>query len=138
MDNTSAVATMAHPLLRQVAVGVHLFVAGWMLLNGVAHQIGVLWKAQAGTLKDGASVPSLLMVGAALVAVGVVFGLTLPALRRAVDPSAVPALLGVGFLGLVIAGIASVYGFTFLTGSITLAVLDGGLLLAHHLMNLSR
>jgi len=74
----------------------------------------------------------------ALVAVGGVFVLTLPALRRAVEPSVVPALLGVGFLGLVIAGIASVYGFTFLGGSMALAVLDAALLVAHHVAHLSR
>jgi hypothetical protein len=138
MDSTSAVATMPHPSLRQAAMGVHLFVAGWMLLNGVGHQLGVLWKAHAGTLKAGSSVPSLLAIGVALVAVGVVFVLTMPALRRAVEPSVAPALLGVGFFGLMIAGIASVYGFAFLGGSMALAVLDASLLVAHHVANLSR
>jgi hypothetical protein len=115
------VEALGNATLRKVAIGVHLFIAGWMLLNGVGHQIQVLWKAQHGTLKPEANVTSLLVVGAALLAVSAVFSVTAWPLTRA---QVWPALAALGFFVAVIAGIAYEYGFTFLAGSIVLASLD--------------
>jgi hypothetical protein len=126
---------LAHPLLRTLAVGVHGFAALWFVGNGVAHQIHVLIKARADTLKPGADVSSLLAVGAGLIIAGGVASYGLGPLTRATAPSIVPALLGVGVAAAVIAAIAAKYGFMFLSGSILISTLDLALLLAHATAN---
>jgi hypothetical protein len=126
---------IAHPLLRKLTIGTHLFVAGWILLNGVAHSVQVLYKAQKGTLAAHHDLTSLLLVGAGLIVAAAALSLGAPALMRAVQPSIVPALAGLGVFGVVIAGTAAVYGFTFLGGSITLFTIDLALLAAHRAMN---
>jgi hypothetical protein len=127
--------SIAYPLLRKAAIGVHLFAAGWMLLNGVAHQIGVLYKAQQGTLAPSHAPGPLLWVGAGLIAAALALGAGAPSLLRPGAPSVLPAFGGLAVLGGVIAAVAAQYGFTFLGGSIALLSLDAMVLLAHRLMN---
>jgi hypothetical protein len=124
---------LAYPLLRRVALGFHLFVGGWLLLNGVGHQAHVLWKAQAGTLHADANLTSLLGIGAGLLVAGALFTWAYAPLTR--GGSVLPAFGGIAFLGVMLAVIASRYGFTFLGGSITLGLLDAGLLAAHAVAN---
>ena len=131
----TAIAAITHPLLRKFAIGTHLFVAGWILLNGVAHSVQVLYKAQKGTLAAHHDLTSMLLIGAGLVVAAAALSLGAPALMRAVEPSIVPALVGLGVFGAVIAAIAAGYGFTFLVGSITLFTVDLALLTAHRAMN---
>lgn len=107
----------------RLAIGTHGFVAVWLVVNGIAHQIGVLWKSHAGTLRPDASVPALLAVGAGLVISGGVHSWGLGGLL-ADRPAVGPALAGVGVLALVVAGTAAAYGFTFLRGTIVLAVVN--------------
>lgn len=109
--------------IAKISFGVHGLVAAWLVVNGVAHQIGVLWKANAGTLREGASVPSLLTVGAGLLIAGAVHSWTLGGLW-APRPSVVPAFAAVALLALVVGATAAAYGFTFLRGTIALGVLD--------------
>ncbi|HVE87657.1 MAG TPA: hypothetical protein VND93_32590 [Myxococcales bacterium] len=125
----------AHPLLRRAAIGVHLFAAGWMLINGVAHEIGVLYKAQHGTLSPAHAPGPLLWVGAGLIAAAAALGLGAPALFRPGTPSVLPAFGGLVVLGGVIAAVAAQYGFTFLGGSIALLAVDAAVLAAHRLLN---
>jgi hypothetical protein len=132
MDTT---LDIAHPFLRRAAIGVHLFVAGWMLINGVAHQIGVLYKAHQGTLAPHHAPGPLLWVGAGLIAAAVALGLGAPALFRPGSPSVFPAFGGLAVLGAVIAAVAAQYGFTFLGGSIALFTLDALFLAAHRVLN---
>ena len=127
--------SVAHPLLRRAAIGVHLFAAGWMLLNGVAHQIGVLYKAQQGTLAAHHAPGPLLWVGAGLIAAALALGFGAPALFRQGTPSVLPAFGGLAVLAGVIAVVAAQYGFTFLGGSIALLTLDALVLGAHRLLN---
>ncbi len=112
---------LGNATMRRIAVGTHLFVAAWMLISGIAHQSQVLWRAKQGTLAEGANVTSLLLLGAALIAVGAVFSVTAWPLTRA---QVWPALAGLGFLAAVIAAVAYGYGFRFLFGSIALAIID--------------
>lgn len=134
MDSSTVVA-FAHPTLRSAAIGMHAFISGWMVLNGVAHQVGIIWKAQHGTLRHDANVTSLLAIGMGLIAAGAVLSWGVGPLLRLGAPSVLPALLGVAVLGGVIAAVAMGYGFTFLMGSITLGTLDLCLLLAHRVAN---
>ena len=108
---------------RKIAVGLHLFIAGWMFLNAFGHEAHVLWKWSRGTLRPELDLRSLLLIGAALAAVAVAFALSAPSLMRT-PASFWPAYLAVGFFVAIIAAIARGYGFTFLTGSITLATLE--------------
>src|SRR4051812_9705684 len=119
--------SVAMPLLRSWAIGVHLFMAGGVLLNGAGDQGAGVWEDRAGTLPHPDDLPGLLMIGAALLAVPAVASVTIAPLLRA-QPSVLPALGAVAFLVVVIGGIASRYGFTFLVGSTVLAVLDASLL----------
>lgn len=128
-------AMLAHPLLRTLAVGSHGLAALWFVGNGVGHQIHVLLKARAGTLKPGADVSSLLAVGAGLIVAGGVLSYGLGPMTRAEGASIVPAVAGVGVAAAVIAGIAVRYGFGFLSGSIVLSVIDLALLIAHAVAN---
>jgi len=109
--------------MTRFALWVHGIAAVWLATNGIAHQIAVLWKSHAGTLREGASVPGLLAVGAGLVIAGGVHSWGLGALSAA-RPSVVPALVGVAVLGAVVAATAVAYGFTFLRGTIAIGVLD--------------
>jgi hypothetical protein len=127
--------SVAHPLLRRATIGIHLFVAGWMLLNGVAHQIGVLYKVQQGTLAAHHAPGPLLWVGAGLIAAALALGFGAPALFRPGTPSVLPAFGGLAVLGGVIAVVAAQYGFTFLGGSIALFTLDALALAAHRALN---
>lgn len=127
--------SVAHPLLRRAAIGVHCFVAGWMLINGVAHQVGVLYKAHQGTLGAHHATGPLLWVGAGLIAAALALGFGAPALFRPGTPSVLPAFGGLAVLGGVIAVVAAQYGFTFLGGSIALLTLDALALGAHRLLN---
>lgn len=113
--------------MTKFVIGIHGFAAFWILLNGVGHTAGVLWKSSQGTLSPHLSTPSLLWVGAGLIAAGSMLAATFPSLLRGAP---IPALGAVAFFAAVIAGIAHGYGFGFLTGSIVLAVLDGTLLAA--------
>lgn len=133
MDPSTALE-LAHPLLRRAALGLHDFAAGWILLNGAAHQAGVLWKFHAGTLAHRAELPSLLAIGAGLMVTGAVLSWTLAPLALA-RSSVLPAVLGLGLLGLVLGLTAARYGFTFLWGSITLGLVDLGVLAAHAVAN---
>jgi uncharacterized protein (DUF697 family) len=127
--------SVAHPLLRRAAIGIHCFAAGWMLLNGVAHQVGVLYKAHAGTLAPQHAPGPLLWVGAGLIAAALALGFGAPALFRPGTPFVLPAFGGLVVLGGVIAAVAAHYGFTFLGGSIALFTLDALALGAHRLLN---
>jgi hypothetical protein len=133
--DTIANLPAAYPVLRQVTIGAHVLLAAWLVINGVAHQIGVLVKANAGSLREGASVPSLLAVGAGLLAAGVLVTYSVWPLARAASPSLTPAFLGAGLVAAVTIGIAMVYGTMFLSGTIALGVLDLALLIAHAALN---
>lgn len=126
---------VSHPLLRTATLGVHGFVAAWLLVNGVAHQVGVIVKARGGTLKPGADVSSLLAVGAGLIIAGGLSSWSLGPLWRAESPSSVPAFAGIGVLAAVIALTAMAYGFTFLRTSIALCVIDLAFVAAHTALN---
>lgn len=108
---------------RKIAIGLHLFIAGWMFLNAFGHEAHVLWKWSRGTLRPDLDVRSLLFIGAGLAAVGVAFALSAPALMRT-PVSFVPAFLALALFVGVIAAIARGWGFNFLGGSITLAALE--------------
>lgn len=127
--------SVAHPLLRRAVIGVHLFATGWLLVNGAAHQIAVLYKASQGTLAPHHAPAPLLWVGAGLLAAGVALGLGAPALLRPSSPSVLPAFGGLLVLGAVIAAVAAHYGFTFLGGSIALLAVDALALTAHRALN---
>jgi hypothetical protein len=127
--------SVAHPLLRNMAIGAHVVLAAWLLINGVGHQAHVLWKAYAGTLRPDAEVSSLLAVGAGLMIVGALVSFSIAPLARLLAPSVTPALLAAGALAFVIVGIALKYGTTFLGGTIAVGLLDVGLLVAHAALN---
>lgn len=129
------VLAVAHPLLRRAAIGVHLFTAGWILVNGAAHQIGVLYKASQGTLAPHHAPGPLLWVGGGLLAAAVALSLGAPALIRQASPSVLPAFGGLAVFAAVIAGIAVEYGFTFLGGSLALFTLDAAFLATHRALN---
>jgi hypothetical protein len=131
-----ALVDLAHPLLRRITLGFHLFAGGWLLLNGVGHQAHVLWKARAGTLHHDADLSSLLGIGVGLMVAGALFTWAYaPLSAAATRASVLPAFGGIAFLGVLLGVIASRYGFTFLGGSIALGVVDAGLLAAHALAN---
>jgi hypothetical protein len=133
------VNALAHPLLGKGAVAAHLVLAAYLLVNGLAHQIGVLWKWRAGTLAPGADLSSLLAVGAGLLIAGAAASWSVaPLLRESAAASVVPAVASVAVLAAVLALTAAAYGFTFLRGSIALAALDLALLVAHGLANAVR
>jgi hypothetical protein len=127
--------TLAHPTLRTYALYAHGILTAWLLVNGVGHQLHVLYKAHAGTLKPGANVDSLLAVGAGLIIAGGIMSFTMTPLMRAVSPTVLPAFGSIGLIALVLAGTAYVYGFSFLGGSIALTVIDTCLLIAHAMLN---
>jgi len=135
MERMDTVLEIAHPVLRRVAIGTHLFVAGWMLINGVAHNIAVLYKMNQGTLAPSHEPGPLLWLGAGLIAAAVALSLGAPALFRPGVPSILPAFGGLAVLGGVIATMAATYGFTFLGGSIALFTLDALALAAHRILN---
>jgi hypothetical protein len=137
MDTITQVS-WAHPMLRKAAIGAHVLLAAWLLINGVAHQVHVLIKAYQGTLKPGADVSSLLAVGAGLIVAGALASYGIGPLARPANPSLVPAFLSAALLALVLVAIARVYGMTFLGGSIALGLLDVALLTAHAVLNASK
>ena len=126
---------IAHPTLRQFTIGAHAVLAAWLLINGVAHEIGVMVGARAGTLSPHASVPSLLVVGAGLIVAGAAVAAGIAPLARASGSALWSAFAGVATLALVITGTALAYGTTFLRGTIALGVLDAALLIAHKVLN---
>jgi hypothetical protein len=132
MDTATA---LAFPMLRRFAIGFHLFAAGWILLNGIAHSAQVLWKARQGTLAPEHDLMSMLLIGAGLIVSAAALSLGAPGLLRQGAPAVLPAALGLGLFALVIGGIAARYGFTFLVGSITILIVDSALLTAHRLFN---
>jgi hypothetical protein len=127
--------SLPHPGLRRAAIAAHVLLAAWLLINGVAHEIGVVVKAQAGTLSPHAGVPGLLAVGAGLIVAGAAIGWSALPLARSAAPSPLPAFLGAGLLAAVLGGIGLAYGPRFLGGSIALAVVDVALLAAHAALN---
>jgi hypothetical protein len=127
--------SFAHPTLRSFALGAHGLLTAWLLINGIAHNAHVLYKARAGTLRPGANVEWLLAVGVGLIVAGGIMSYTMSPLMRSANPTILPALGSLGLLAAVLAGTAYVYGFTFLGGSITLGVIDLGLLIAHAMLN---
>lgn len=135
METIAELPAAAFPLLRRAALGAHGLLTAWLLINGVAHEIGVVVKANAGTLRPDASVPSLLLVGAGLVLTGIFAAFGVAPLARAAGPSALPAFLGLASLAVVIALIAMEYGFTFLGGTIAVGLLDLVLVTAHVTLN---
>jgi hypothetical protein len=135
MDTVTQIS-LAHPTLRQFAIGAHVVLAGWLLINGIAHEIHVLVKARAGTLAEHANVTSLLVVGAGLIIAGAIVAAGISPLARA--SSLLPAFLGAGVLAAVVVGIALVYGTTFLGGTIAIGVIDAALLIAHAVLNRNR
>jgi hypothetical protein len=137
MDTVTQIS-LAHPTLRQFAVGAHVVLAGWLLINGIAHQIHVLVKAHAGTLNEHANVPSLLAVGAGLLIAGAIVAVGISPLARSASPSTIPAFVGAGVLAAVVVGIAVAYGTTFLGGTIAIGVIDAALLIAHAALNGNR
>ena len=137
MDTVTQLS-LAHPTLRHFAIGSHVVLAAWLLINGVAHEISVLVKARAGTLNEHANVPSLLAVGAALVIAGAIVAAGIAPLARASSPSTRTALLGACALAAAVIGIAVAYGTTFLGGTIAIGVIDAALLIAHAALNGNR
>jgi hypothetical protein len=132
---TVAQLPIAHPALRTAAIGAHVALAGWLLLNGVGHQAHVLWKNYRGTLRADHDLSSLLLVGAGLLVAGAVVSWSVAPLSRAAGASTLPAFLGTGLLALVLAAIARAYGTTFLGGTITLGLIDLALLGTHAALN---
>ena len=112
--------------------------AGWLLINGIAHEISVVVKSRAGTLNEHANVPSLLAVGAALIVAGAIVAAGISPLARSASPSTLPAFVGAGALAVVVAGIALAYGTTFLGGTIAIGVIDAALLVAPAALNGNR
>lgn len=124
-------ASLPHPGLRRAAIAAHVLLAAWLLINGVAHEIGVLLKAQDGTLAPHAGVPGLLAVGAGLIVGGAAIAWSAVPLARSAAPTPLPAFLGVGLVALVLGGIGLAYGPRFLGGSIAFTLIDAALLAAH-------
>jgi hypothetical protein len=106
---------------RTIAIGLHVFIAGWMFLNGLGHQAQVLWKYQRGTLRPELDVVPLLLVGTGIIAVAAAFTLSAPALMQG---TFWPAYAALAVFAAVIAATAVKYGFRFLGGSIGLATLE--------------
>ena len=125
-------ATSALPAaLLRATVGVHLLTTAWLLVNGFAHEVHVLIKARAGTLRGGpTSLEPLLTVGAGLLLAGAAYAWSSGALLRAPAPSLGPTAVSAVVLAGVLIAVASRYGFTFLGGSIALGVVDAALLAA--------
>lgn len=117
MDLVTPGSAVAYPLLRKLSVASQYVLAGYFLLNGVGHQLHVLWKAHHGTLKPGASAPALLLVGAGLLAIGTAASLAVPWVRAGGVAGAVAQSGVVLLAAAVIGAIWSVYGPTFLVGS---------------------
>src|SRR5262245_38527234 len=108
---------------RKVAIGLHLFIAGWMFINALGHEAHVLWKWNRGSLRPGLEVAPLLWLGAGLLAVAIAFALSAGPLMST-PASFWPAYVALAVFVAVIAAIAKAYGFKFLFGSITLATLE--------------
>lgn len=107
--------------LHRIALGVHGFLAVWLLVNGVAHQLGVLIGAWRGTLRQPEDLAALLAVGAGLLVVGALVSWSLASLIRGV---AGPSLAALFVLVPVVLLIAARYGWGFLGGTTLIAVFD--------------
>src|SRR5437868_6811457 len=77
--------------VHRTAAIAHAVATGYLLINGVGHQAGVLWKARAGTLAGRHSLGELLAIGAALIVMGGLFSLSLGPLLSASRPTVAPA-----------------------------------------------
>jgi hypothetical protein len=118
MDTTSS--------LMRITVGAHGLLAVWLLINGAAHQIGVLWGAWRGTLRHPGDLEALLAVGAALLVAGALVSWSLAGLARGATGF---ALVSVAALMAMVLLIAARFGWTFLGGTTLLCAIDAALLL---------
>jgi hypothetical protein len=109
-----------------LVVGAHAVLAVWLLINGVAHQIGLLYGAWRGTLRHAGDLEAMLAVGVGLLVAGALVSWSLPALARG---SAGFALVALALLAGVVLAIATRFGWTFLGGTTALALIDLALLL---------
>lgn len=69
--------------VHRVAIGVHAVLAVWLLVNGAAHQLGVMLGAWRGTLKHPEDLDGLLACGAGLLVAGALVSWSLAGQRRA-------------------------------------------------------
>lgn len=135
MDLASHASSVTFPLLRKLSLFSQFALAGWFLLNGTGHQLHVLWKAHHGTLKEGANVVSLLLVGVGLLAIGAAASAAVPFVRSG-GPSGFAAQAGVVALSAAVLGLVWYgYGATFLTGSIAFTVVSAVVLVADAVLN---
>lgn len=109
------------PTLLRITIGVHAVLAVWLLVNGAAHQIGVLYGAWRGTLRHPADLEALLAVGAALLVAGALVSWSLAGLARGATGF---ALTSVAMLAAIVLLIAGRFGWTFLGGTTLLCVVD--------------
>lgn len=107
--------------LLRISVGAHGLLAVWLLINGAAHQIGVLYGAWRGTLRHPEEFEALLLVGAGLLVAGALVSWSLAGLARGATGF---ALASVAVLAAMIVLMAARFGWTFLGGTTLLAVID--------------
>jgi hypothetical protein len=119
MDTTSS--------LMRITVGAHGLLAVWLLINGAAHQIGVLWGAWRGTLLHPEDLEAMLAVGAGLVVAGGLVSWSLVGVTRGVTGF---ALTSTAVLAAIVLLTAARFGWTFLGGTSLLGIIDVVLLLA--------
>jgi predicted phage tail protein len=137
-----SMATSAPSRSVHAAVVSHGLLAAWLLVNGVAHTASVLAKANAGTLRAGASVASLSLVGAGLTLAGVFAAVSAVALFRHRASthggglrSAWASLAGVAA---VLTGVGVAYGAGTLGGSVLWMTADAAVLAIATLQQRSR
>jgi hypothetical protein len=126
---------MSSPVRRrsiQAAIVSHGLLAAWLLVNGVAHTVSILAKANAGTLRAAASVSGLTMVGAGLTVAGLLVAMSTRALFRNRASTRSASLWGAwGSLAAVAAVLTAVgvaYGAGTLSGSLLWTSADAAVL----------
>jgi hypothetical protein len=107
--------------LVRLTVGAHAVLAVWLLVNGAAHQIGVLWGAWRGTLRRPDELEAMLAVGAGLLVAGALASWSLPALTRGATGFALTSVVA---LAAIVGMIAARFGWTFLGGTALLGTID--------------
>lgn len=107
--------------LHRIALGTHALLAVWLLVNGVAHQLGLLLGAWRGTLRHPEDLGPMLAVGAGLLVAGSLASWSLADLARGATTFALGSLVA---LAIVVVMIAARYGWTFLGGTVALGLVD--------------